>query len=84
MYDLGYANNNCIGCVKGGKGYWNKIRVDFPEVFERRAKMEREIGNSILHDKNGMVFLDELDPYAGKMNDEIMDDCSLFCLRAIN
>ena len=41
MYDLGYNNNNCIGCVKGGMGYWNKIRVDFPEVFEKRAKLER-------------------------------------------
>ena len=29
MYDLGYQNNNCIGCVKGGMGYWNKIRIDF-------------------------------------------------------
>ena len=28
MYDMGYNNNNCIGCVKGGMGYWNKIRVD--------------------------------------------------------
>jgi len=26
MYELGFHNNNCIGCVKGGKGYWNKIR----------------------------------------------------------
>ena len=26
MYDMGYNNNNCIGCVKGGMGYWNKIR----------------------------------------------------------
>ena len=75
MYDLGYQNNNCIGCVKGGKGYWNKIRVDFPEVFERRAKMEREIGHSIL---NG-TFLDELDPNAGRMQEEIMTDCDLFC-----
>jgi hypothetical protein len=30
MYKLGYRNNNCIGCVKGGMGYWNKIRRDFP------------------------------------------------------
>ncbi len=37
MYDLGYPNNNCIGCVKGGMGYWNKIRKDFPEVFQKRA-----------------------------------------------
>ena len=42
MYQLGYHNNNCIGCLKaGGAGYWNKIRVDFPEVFARRAEQER-------------------------------------------
>lgn len=40
MYKLGYMNNNCIGCVKGGTGYWNKIRKDFPEVFERRSRQE--------------------------------------------
>lgn len=80
MYDLGYSNNNCIGCVKGGKGYWNKIRVDFPEVFESRAKMEREIGHSIL---NG-CFLDELAPDAGRMNDEIMTDCDIFCMLALS
>lgn len=42
MYKLGYQNNNCLGCVKGGMGYWNKIRVDFPEVFNNMAKRERE------------------------------------------
>lgn len=41
MYKLGYHNNNCIGCVKaGGAGYWNKIRKDFPDVFERRSRQE--------------------------------------------
>jgi hypothetical protein len=75
MYDLGYSNNNCIGCVKGGMGYWNKIRKDFPKVFESRAKLEREIGHSCL---NG-VFLDELDPNRGKMEDEISTDCGIMC-----
>ena len=84
MYDLGYSNNNCIGCVKGGAGYWNKIRMDFPEVFSDRAKMEREIGHSILHNQDGMIFLDELDPNAGRMEEEIMEDCSIFCQMAIN
>ena len=79
MYGMGYSNNNCVGCVKGGKGYWNKIRRDFPEVFADRAKMEREIGHSILHDENGPIFLDELDPDAGRMSEEIMEDCSIFC-----
>jgi len=31
-----------------GIGYWNKIRVDFPEVFKKRCKMERLIGGRIL------------------------------------
>ena len=46
MYDLGYGNNNCIGCLKGGMGYWNKIRIDFPEVFDRYSSLERETGHS--------------------------------------
>lgn len=79
MYDMGYSNNNCKGCVKGGKGYWNKIRRDFPEVFAARALMERDLGSAILKDENGPIFLDELDPNAGRMSEEIMDDCSIFC-----
>lgn len=75
MYDIGYSNNNCIGCVKGGMGYWNKIRVDFPEVFDKMAKLEREIGHSCI---NG-VFLDELEPTRGRMEDEIMQDCGIMC-----
>lgn len=75
MYDMGYKNNNCIGCVKGGMGYWNKIRIDFPEVFERMAKLEREIGHSCI---NG-VFLDELEQGRGRIEDEIMPGCSIMC-----
>lgn len=79
MYDLGYPNNNCVGCVKGGMGYWNKIRKDFPEVFERRAKLERQLGHSMLKDKNGPVYLDELDPNRGDLNTEIFPDCGIMC-----
>ena len=79
MYDLGYNNNNCIGCVKGGAGYWNKIRQDFPDVFNARAKMERKIGHSILKD----CFLDELPTNKGRMSEEIMDECSILCQLAI-
>ena len=32
MYDLGFLNNNCVGCVKGGQWYWNQIRKYFPDV----------------------------------------------------
>ncbi len=79
MYDLGYPNNNCIGCVKGGMGYWNKIRKDFPYVFKRRSKQEREIGHSCIRG----TFLDELDPKAGR-NKVIVPDCSLACALALD
>jgi len=75
MYDLGYLNNNCIGCVKGGMGYWNKIRVDFPEVFKARGKMERQAGHTCIKG----VYLDELDPQAGRDQKPICDDCGIMC-----
>ena len=75
MYELGYGNNNCIGCVKGGMGYWNKIRVDFPDTFNKMAEVEREVGNSCIRG----VFLDELDPNAGHKLKIITPDCGNFC-----
>lgn len=75
MYDLGYQNNNCIGCVKGGMGYWNKIRKDFPEVFEKRSKMERLLESRCLKE----CFLDELAPDRGDMQNEVLLDCGIFC-----
>ena len=80
MYDLGYHNNNCVGCIKGGMGYWNKIRRDFPDVFEARAKLERWAGASCI---NG-VFLDELDPKRGRHEAPISGECGILCgLQAI-
>ena len=75
MYELGYHNNNCVGCVKGGMGYWNKIRIDFPQVFQSRANLEREVGASCI---NG-IFLDELDPQSGRHEGPILDECGLLC-----
>ena len=75
MYELGYHNNNCIGCIKGGMGYWNKIRVDFPEVFKARSALERLIGFSLFQ---GM-WLDELDPERGRHEGPICDDCGIMC-----
>lgn len=81
MYELGYHNNNCIGCIKGGIGYWNKIRKDFPEVFKNRAALERKLNQHILKD----CFLDELDPNRGNLEDgSIPEDCGIFCEIALN
>ena len=83
MYELGYRNNNCIGCVKGQAGYWNKIRMDFPDVFERMAKQERELNVAICKSyagdgKRKRVFLDELPPDMGRYKD-LDIQCGLFC-----
>lgn len=78
MYDMGYPNNNCIGCVKGGMGYWNRIRKDFPQVFKERAELERKVGYSILKE----CYLDELEPDRGNMNTEIMPECGIMCYLA--
>lgn len=79
MYQLGYNNNNCIGCVKGGMSYWNKIRIDFPETFLHMATLERKINATCLKDDCGRIFLDELDPNRGDNLKTLIPDCSLFC-----
>lgn len=75
MYELGYHNNNCIGCVKGGKGYWNKIREDFPEVFDKMAALEESVGNSCIKG----TPLKELKPGEGKHEPPVLPDCGTFC-----
>ena len=67
------------GCM----GYWNRIRKDFPEVFESRAQLERLVGYSILKESDGTpLYLDELDPNRGDMNTEIFPDCGIMCYLA--
>jgi hypothetical protein len=79
MYKLGYNNNNCIGCVKGGMGYWNKIRIDFPDHFERMAELEKRKGYTCLKDKNGPVYLHNLDKNRGNYPKEPQIECGIFC-----
>ncbi len=79
MYKLGYQNNNCIGCVKGGAGYWNKIRVDFPEQFERMANMEKKIGAKILKIGDERIWLSDLPKDAGDYPREQAIECGIFC-----
>lgn len=76
MYKLGFHNNNCLGCIKGGMGYWNKIREYFPEEFEKFAKLEREV---VKHSIIKGVYLDELEVGQGNYPSEIEPECGIFC-----
>lgn len=74
LYRMGYHHNNCVPCVKSSMGTWNRTRRDFPELFDRMAKLERKIGYHCL----GSCYLDELDPDAGR-NETVEPACSIFC-----
>jgi hypothetical protein len=80
MYRLGYKNNNCIGCVKGGAGYWNKIRKDFPKHFKRMAQVSRKLGVKLIKTaKTGRIFLDELPEGVGNYKAEKDISCGPHC-----
>lgn len=68
-YKLGFMNNNCFktGCVQGGIGYWQKMKIEFPEKFDAMAIVEHELTDmkgepvTMLKDQSkkspGLVFL---------------------------
>lgn len=85
MYRLGYENANCIGCVKGGEGYWRAIREDFPDHFEAICLLQDEIGDGswFLRYRSGprkdeRFPLRDLPPGEPKRN-EALPSCSFFC-----
>ena len=83
MYKMGYKNNNCIGCVKGAKGYWNKIRVDFPDIFEKTSSYEQKYGTRLniinIDGKPTRISLKDLSEDAGNYKAEDIIQCGLFC-----
>lgn len=68
MYLSGFKNNNCFktGCIQGGIGYWQKMRDEYPEKFNKMAEKEHELSHkkgkpvTILKDQSkggGLMFL---------------------------
>lgn len=85
MYRMGYENANCIGCVKGGEGYWRAIRLDFPDYFESTCLLQDEIGEGswFLRYRSGpkkdqRFPLRDLPPGEPRRN-EALPSCSFFC-----
>lgn len=70
MYRLGYKNANCTKCPRGGMGYWNRIRVDFPGP-----------GSYFFRDRNtgARISLRALDPNAGRFAEEPAVECGALC-----
>ncbi|EMV7336598.1 TPA: hypothetical protein ACPH2G_000548 [Pseudomonas aeruginosa] len=82
MYRQGYENANCIGCVKGGEGYFRAIREDFPEQFEALCKVQDELGPGSYLFRNRQTgerySLRDLPPGPIRRN-EAIPACSFFC-----
>lgn len=84
MYDLGFKNANCFGCVKSTSApYWNRVRRVRPDVFDRRVRQSRELGVRLVQITiNGVrerIFLDELTPEMGKQDPEPEISCGPYC-----
>lgn len=85
MYRMGYHNANCIGCVKGGEGYWRAIREDFPAQFEEMQKVQEAIGDGARFlrywsgpKKGERYFLRDL-PDGQAVRNEVIPSCSFMC-----
>lgn len=82
IYELGYPNANCIGCVKAtSPTYWNHVRRVHPDVFRSRAKQSRRLGSKLVRVNNERIYLDELSPLAeGRPLKSLkMPECGIFC-----
>lgn len=51
------------------------IRKHFPASFNEMAALEREIGAMCIKG----IYLDELDPERGRIEDEVMGECGILC-----
>jgi hypothetical protein len=86
MYDLGYKNANCIGCVKvTSPPYWNRVRRTHPHIFDLRAKQSRDLDVRLIqitiNGKRERLFLDELTPNMGKQETEPEISCGPLCIQ---
>jgi len=81
IYSLGYPNANCIGCVKSSSPwYWNLVKSTYPDVFEQRATLSRQIKAKLVKYKGKRIFLDELtEDMKGRKSKSIGGECGIFC-----
>ena len=85
LYLMGYNNNNCRCCVKGGEGYFNRQRVDFPEHFAALADVQESIGPGayLFRDREtGERYSLRNLPVGKGRHTEPEISCSVFCMMA--
>ncbi len=82
MYALGFQNNNCIPCPKAtSPNYWSLVRKEFPDKFERMARLSRDLGVRLARIKDERVFIDEI-PADWPTTKPIAPACDFLCFLA--
>lgn len=85
VYDMGYPNGNCPGCVKAtSPDYWALVRLRHPEVFARRADQSRRFGKDgvrLARINDERVFIDEI-PADWPTLDPQVPSCDFLCAMA--
>jgi len=79
LYSLGFANNNCIPCVKAtSPNYWANVRKHFPDKFWRMAGLARELGVRLCRINEVREFIDQI-PADWPTTEAIAPSCDFLC-----
>jgi hypothetical protein len=79
LYAMGFHNNNCLPCVKAtSPAYWALVRKNFPDKFERMAKMSRELDVRLCRIDDERRFIDEI-PADQPTTNPIQPSCDFLC-----
>ena len=79
VYDMGYPNGNCPGCVKASSpDYWALVRLRHPEVFARRADQCRRFGSKLARINDERIFIDEI-PADWPILNPTVPSCDFLC-----
>ncbi len=79
MYALGFHNNNCIPCVKAtSPSYWALVRKQFPDQFNRMAKLSRDLDVRLCRIDGERSFIDDI-PLDHPTTNPIQPSCDFLC-----
>lgn len=79
IYDMGYPNGNCPGCVKASSpDYWALVRLRHPETFARRAEQCRRFGARLARINDERIFIDEI-PADWPILNPTVASCDFLC-----
>jgi len=79
LYAMGFQNNNCLPCVKAtSPDYWALVRHQFPDKFDRMAKLSRDLDVRLCRLAGERAFIDEI-PLDHPTTYPLQPSCDFLC-----